>query len=96
MPPPAAVSGTDCPCVLLMAACCTSHAAPCPPMHPHQDSWMQYIEVLRRCKMSSRLREARQAMQAAFPLTESLWWVLGGGLAEGCMRPALRACAQQQ
>lgn len=33
----------------------------------------QFIEVLRRCKMMSRLREARQAMHAAFPLTEALW-----------------------
>ncbi|KAL4858071.1 Squamous cell carcinoma antigen recognized by T-cells 3 [Chlorella vulgaris] len=32
-----------------------------------------FIEVLRRCKMSSRLHEARQAMHAAFPLTEALW-----------------------
>jgi hypothetical protein len=34
---------------------------------------LQYIEVLRRCKMGSRLHEARQAMHAAFPLTEALW-----------------------
>lgn len=33
----------------------------------------QYIEVLRRCRMGARLREARQAMHAAFPLTEQLW-----------------------
>ncbi len=33
----------------------------------------QYIELLRRCKLASRLREARQAMHAAFPLTEALW-----------------------
>ncbi|KAL4424967.1 hypothetical protein ABPG77_002852 [Micractinium sp. CCAP 211/92] len=38
------------------------------------DSHVQYIEVLRRCKMGARLREARQAMHAAFPLTEQLWF----------------------
>eukprot|EP00887_Chlorella_sp_A99_P001390 scaffold8.g1390.t1 len=32
-----------------------------------------YIEVLRRCGMRERLREARAAMHARFPLTESLW-----------------------
>ncbi|KAL4457863.1 hypothetical protein ABPG75_012728 [Micractinium tetrahymenae] len=38
------------------------------------DSHVQYIEVLRRCKMGARLREAWQAMHAAFPLTEQLWF----------------------
>jgi hypothetical protein len=43
-----------------------------PSFTPHP-ALLQFIEVLRRCKMSSRLHEARQAMHAAFPLTEALW-----------------------
>lgn len=43
------------------------HVLPSPPPLP------QYIEVLRRCKMGARLREARQAMHDVFPLTEQLW-----------------------
>ena len=37
------------------------------------DAHVQLIEVLRRCRMRERLREARRAMQARFPLTEALW-----------------------
>lgn len=38
---------------------------------------LQLIEMLRKCKMRARLREARQAMRARFPLSEALWldWV---------------------
>ena len=43
------------------------------PSPPPPINLLQYIEVLRRCKMGSRLHEARQAMHAAFPLTEALW-----------------------
>lgn len=34
---------------------------------------LQYIGVLRKCKMRERLRTARQAMQERFPLTDDLW-----------------------
>ena len=42
------------------------------------DAYVQFIDVLRRCKMKERLREVRKAMQARFPLSESLWldWIL--------------------
>ncbi|GAB4820618.1 hypothetical protein N2152v2_007664 [Parachlorella kessleri] len=46
--------------------------------NPNQyDTHVQYLEVLRRCGMKERLREARHAMAALFPLSESLWldWV---------------------
>lgn len=38
---------------------------------------LQLIEVLRRCGMRERLREARRSMHALFPLSEALWfdWV---------------------
>ena len=41
------------------------------------DVHVQFIDVLRRCRMKERLREARRAMQARFPLSEALWldWV---------------------
>lgn len=34
---------------------------------------MQYIALLRKCKMKARLKSARQAMHSRFPLAESLW-----------------------
>ncbi len=34
---------------------------------------MQYIAVLRRCKMHERLRSARRAMHTRFPFSEALW-----------------------
>ncbi len=34
---------------------------------------MQYIAVLRRCKMQERLRSARRAMHTRFPFSEALW-----------------------
>lgn len=41
------------------------------------DAYVQFIDVLRRCKMKERLREVRRAMQARFPLSEALWldWI---------------------
>ena len=41
------------------------------------DAYVQFIDVLRRCKMKERLREARRAMQARYPLSEELWldWI---------------------
>jgi len=41
---------------------------------PHtNDFLMQYIGVLRKCKMKARVKSARQAMYARFPLAEPLW-----------------------
>ena len=34
---------------------------------------LQYIALLRKCKMQTRLDAARQAMQARFPLPEGMW-----------------------
>ena len=34
---------------------------------------LQYIELLRRSKLTTKLRAARSVMQERFPLTESLW-----------------------
>ena len=34
---------------------------------------MQYIALLRKCKMKSRLHTARKAMRTRFPLAEPLW-----------------------
>ena len=41
------------------------------------DAYVQFIDVLRRCSMRERLKEVRRAMQARFPLSESLWldWI---------------------
>ncbi|KAG7670140.1 putative Squamous cell carcinoma antigen recognized by T-cells 3 [Nannochloris sp. 'desiccata'] len=41
------------------------------------DAYVQFIDVLRRCKMMERLREVRRAMHERFPLSESLWldWI---------------------
>lgn len=41
------------------------------------DAYVQFIDVLRRCKMTERLREVRRGMHARFPLSESLWldWI---------------------
>jgi len=41
------------------------------------DAHIQFIQVLRKCGMKERIREARRAMQAIFPLNESLWldWI---------------------
>lgn len=41
------------------------------------DAHVQLIEVLRRCNMRERLRDARLNMQEKFPLSESLWldWI---------------------
>ena len=41
------------------------------------DAFVQFIDVLRRCKMTERLREVRRGMHARFPLSESLWldWI---------------------
>jgi len=41
------------------------------------DAYVQFIDVLRRCKMNERLREVRRAMHERFPLSESLWldWI---------------------
>jgi squamous cell carcinoma antigen recognized by T-cells 3 len=41
------------------------------------DTYVQFIDVLRRCKMTERLREVRRAMHERFPLSESLWldWI---------------------
>lgn len=46
--------------------------------HPADyDAYVVFIDVLRRCGMRERLKEVRRAMQARFPLSESLWldWV---------------------
>ncbi|KAK9853378.1 hypothetical protein WJX84_010588 [Apatococcus fuscideae] len=37
------------------------------------DTHLQYIELLRRSKLTAKLRAARTAMQERFPLTETLW-----------------------
>lgn len=34
---------------------------------------LQYIDLLRKCKMTQRLKAARRAMQALFPLSEDIW-----------------------
>ncbi|KAK9813405.1 hypothetical protein WJX73_006344 [Symbiochloris irregularis] len=34
---------------------------------------LQYIELLRNCKMAQRLKTARRAMQKLFPLSEDIW-----------------------
>ena len=34
---------------------------------------MQYINLLRKCKMRERLRLAREAMHSRFPFSENLW-----------------------
>ena len=34
---------------------------------------MQYINLLRKCKMKARLALARQSMHSRFPLAEPLW-----------------------
>jgi hypothetical protein len=34
---------------------------------------LQYITVLRKCKLWERLRKAREAMSDRFPLSETLW-----------------------
>lgn len=34
---------------------------------------LQYIRVLRKCKLREKLRAARKAMQEHYPLTEQLW-----------------------
>lgn len=38
---------------------------------------MQYIGVLRKCKLREKLRIAREAMHEQYPLTEQLWlnWI---------------------
>ena len=40
---------------------------------PSFESHLQLISLLRRCRMSRRLRQARGAAAAAFPLPESVW-----------------------
>lgn len=37
------------------------------------DSHVQYIGVLRKCKLRERLRTARESMHEHYPLTEQLW-----------------------
>ena len=41
------------------------------------DAHTMLIQVLRRCGMRERLREARNAMHAIFPMTETMWleWI---------------------
>lgn len=41
------------------------------------DAHIQFIQVLRTCKMTERLREARISMKDHFPLSETLWldWI---------------------
>ena len=34
---------------------------------------LQYVQLLRKLKMNSKLRTARQSMQQLYPLTEELW-----------------------
>ena len=34
---------------------------------------LQYVQLLRKLKMHSKLRTARQSMQQLYPLTEELW-----------------------
>lgn len=42
--------------------------------NPRQyDVQLQYIALLKRCKMGQRLNTARRSMQQLFPLTEDLW-----------------------
>lgn len=50
---------------------------PLPVLGPSSPQPLQFIDVLRRCKMRERLREARATMHRLFPLSESLWldWV---------------------
>lgn len=36
-------------------------------------TFLQYIGVLRKCKLRERLRTAREAMHEHYPLTEQLW-----------------------
>lgn len=60
-------------------AACRQRPMPPLPLLTHavvffSPSLPQYIEALRRCRMSQQLREARAAMHAAFPLSESLWF----------------------
>ena len=35
--------------------------------------FVQYIALLRKCKMKERARAAREAMHSHFPFSESLW-----------------------
>ena len=35
-------------------------------------TFLQYVSVLRKCKLREKLRSARQSMQERYPLTESL------------------------
>ena len=34
---------------------------------------LQYVNLLRKCKLRGKLRTAREAMQQQYPLTEQLW-----------------------
>jgi hypothetical protein len=43
------------------------------PQLSHLQSWLQYISLLRKWKMKARVKSARQAMYARFPLAETLW-----------------------
>ncbi len=34
---------------------------------------LQYVNLLRKCKLREKLRTARESMQEHYPLTEQLW-----------------------
>lgn len=34
---------------------------------------LQYVNLLRQCKLREKLRTARESMQERYPLTEQLW-----------------------
>lgn len=36
-------------------------------------SLLQYVNILRQCKLREKLRTARESMQERYPLTEQLW-----------------------
>ncbi len=48
-----------------------------PQIGPHACVPLQYIEVLRKCKLNVQLRSAHERMSGLFPLSEQLWmeWV---------------------
>jgi hypothetical protein len=57
------------------------------------------VALLRRCRLRSRVRAAREAQAARFPLTEALWrqWIEDEvDAAERCVLAAFRARRRQQ
>lgn len=63
--------------------------------HPYDyELHVQYVTLLRRCRLRGRMRDAREALASRFPLSEQLWreWVEDEiDAAERCERPARAA-----